>query len=164
MSLLVPDPPREIDSHSRSRELESLAKRYFALLNSRALEELREVLHPDVALEMNTVGPTTVLKGREEVIRFLGETFPHRLWEAVVQACETLGDNRAVVAGRVRWMDDQRVLRDDPHLWALEFCDGLLLRSVPVRSVREAESILTSAESDADPSDAYPTSSRPAKP
>jgi hypothetical protein len=152
MSLLVPD--REIESHPRTRELETLAKRYFALFSSRTLEELREVLHPDVALVMNTVVPVTVLKGRDEVIRFLGETFPHRLWEAVVQACETLGENRVVVAGRVRWIDDERVLRDDPQLWALEFLDGLLLRSVPVHTVREAESILTSAESPAYPSDA----------
>ena len=147
MSLSVPDPNREIESHPRSRELETLAKRYFALFNARALEELRDVLHPDVTLEMNTVEPSTVLSGRDEVIRFLGKEFPHRLWEAVVQACETLGKNRAVVAGRVRWMDDQRVLRDDPKLWALEFLDGLLLRSIPVHTVREAESILRSAES-----------------
>jgi hypothetical protein len=43
-------------------------------------------------------------------------------------------------------MDDERVLRDDPRGWALEFRDGLLIRSVPVHTVSEAELILSSPD------------------
>ena len=49
---------------------------------------------------------------------------------------------RIVVEGRMRWMDEERVLRDDPMIWALEFRDGLLFRSTPAHSVLEAEALL----------------------
>ncbi len=42
----------------------------------------------------------------------------------------------------MRWIDDDRVIRDDPIVWALEFRDDLLLRLVPARSAIEAETIL----------------------
>ena len=39
-------------------------------------------------------------------------------------------------------MDDERILRDDPMIWALEFRDGLLWRSTYAHSVLEAEALL----------------------
>ena len=51
-------------------------------------------------------------------------------------------DNRIVVEGRLRWMDDERVIRDDPVIWAMEFRDGLLARFVPARTLVEAETML----------------------
>jgi len=39
-------------------------------------------------------------------------------------------------------MDDDRVLRDDPVVWAFQFRDGLVSRVTPVQSVAEAEAIL----------------------
>jgi len=40
-------------------------------------------------------------------------------------------------------MDNERVLRDDPMIWALAFRDGLVWRSTPAYSVAEAEAILS---------------------
>ena len=34
-----------------------------------------------------------------------------------------LDDDRVIVEGRLRWIDDERVIRDDPVVWALEFRD-----------------------------------------
>jgi ketosteroid isomerase-like protein len=141
------EPRSRNDSGSEGPDIESLARRYFALFNARDLDELRALLHPDVVLELRAVQPGAVLRGREEVVRFFENEFPHRLWETVVQACKPLTETGVVVAGRIRWMDEERVLRDDPRLWALEFRDGLLLRSVPVHSVSEAQSILASSGS-----------------
>jgi hypothetical protein len=53
-------------------------------------------------------------------------------------------------------MDDERVLRDDPMIWALQFRDGLLFRSLSARSVIEAQAILAAGAA----SDAPETSSR----
>ena len=47
-----------------------------------------------------------------------------------------------MVEGRIRWIDDERVIRDDPVIWAMEFRDDLLLRLVPARTLVEAETIL----------------------
>jgi len=54
-----------------------------------------------------------------------------------------LDENRVIVEGRVRWFDDENVLRDDSRVWALEFSDGLLLLSVPAKNTIEAGSILS---------------------
>jgi hypothetical protein len=47
-----------------------------------------------------------------------------------------------VVEGRMRWIDEERILRDDPVIWALEFRDGLLVRSLTAQSVLEAQALL----------------------
>ncbi len=47
-----------------------------------------------------------------------------------------------IVEGRLRWIDEDRVIRDDPVVWALQFRDGLLLRFVAVRSALDAEAVL----------------------
>ena len=48
----------------------------------------------------------------------------------------------------MRWIDDERVIRDDPAVWAMEFRDGLVLRFLPARSALEAETLLAAAPSD----------------
>ena len=55
---------------------------------------------------------------------------------------QPIDDERVVVEGRMRWIDDDRVIRDDPVIWAMEFRDGLLARFVPARTRVEAETIL----------------------
>ncbi|HXG76661.1 MAG TPA: hypothetical protein VNJ53_08840 [Gaiellaceae bacterium] len=82
------------------------------------------------------------MHGREELLRFLEEEFPRRLWEPVAATFRPLDDERIVVEGRIRWMDDDGVIRDDPRVWALEFREGLLVRSVPAESVAEARALL----------------------
>ncbi len=59
-----------------------------------------------------------------------------------MQDVRTRRDLRVTVEGRVRWIDDERVIRDDPIVWALEFRDGLLLRLLHGRSVIDAEALL----------------------
>ena len=57
-----------------------------------------------------------------------------------------LDENRVIVEGRVRWFDDDNVLRDDSRIWALEFSDGLLLLSAPAGNRIEAELILSASQ------------------
>ena len=127
-------------------ESERLARRYFALFSQHAFEQLREIVHPDVVLELKAVQPGHVVRGREEFMRFLEQEFDRHLWEAVTHVFTPLDENRVIVEGRVRWFDDDNVLRDDSRIWALEFSDGLLLLSAPARSRTEAELILSASQ------------------
>lgn len=127
-------------------ESERLARRYFELFGQHAFQELREVVHPDVVLVLKAVQPGHVVRGREQLIRFLEEEFRRHLWEAVAQVFRPLDANRVIVEGRVRWFDDEHVLRDDSRIWALEFSDGLLLLSAPARNTIEAEMILSASQ------------------
>jgi len=127
-------------------ESERLARRYFELFGQHAFQKLREVVHPDVVLVLKAVQPGHVVRGREELIRFLEEEFRRHLWEAVAQVFRPLDANRVIVEGRVRWFDDEHVLRDDSRIWALEFSDGLLLLSAPARNTIEAEMILSASQ------------------
>jgi hypothetical protein len=103
---------------------------------------LRDVLHPDAVIELMAVQPGAHLSGRDEIIAVLEQEFSQRLWETVVHVYTAIDESRIVVEGRIRWMDDERVLRDEARVWGLEFRDGLLLRSVPARSAVEAEALL----------------------
>jgi len=87
-----------------------------------------------------------VVRGIDEVARFFRDVVAERpLYEVSVSEVRALDDRRVVVESRMRWMDDDRVLRDDPVVWALELEDGLLRRSTPVRTVTEAEALLSAA-------------------
>ena len=68
-----------------------------------------------------------------------------RVYETVAEIYRPLDEDPIVVEGRIRWSDEERVLRDDPMIWALEFKDGLLYRSAPAQSVLEAEAMLSAA-------------------
>ena len=72
-----------------------------------------------------------------------------RVWQGVVY--RPLDERCIVVEGRLRWSDDEQVMRDDPVTWALEFEDDLLVRFVPARSQLEAETILSTERGDVDP-------------
>jgi hypothetical protein len=103
---------------------------------------LREALDPDAVIELQAVQPGVHLHGRDEIVAVLEQEFSQRLWETVVHVCTPIDESRVVVEGRIRWMDDERVMRDEARVWGLEFRDGLLLRSVPARSAVEAEALL----------------------
>jgi ketosteroid isomerase-like protein len=123
-------------------ESERLARRYFALFARGETEQLLEMIHPDVEIVLKTVRRGDLIQGREAMRRFvdeLGEMF----FESQADLFRPLDDSRVVVEGRVRWMDEHRVLRDDPMIWAIEFRDGLLYRSRPAQSVLEAETLLS---------------------
>ena len=101
------------------------------------------MLAPDAVLGLRAVSPGAVVRGRDEIVAFLEQEFARRLWETVVHACTPLDESRVVVEGRIRWMDDEHVLRDDARFWGLEFQDGLLVRSLPARSAVEVDALLS---------------------
>jgi hypothetical protein len=100
------------------------------------------LVHPEIELVLKTTRPGDVIRGRHGVERLVGE-ISEKFFETVAEVYRPLDEARVVVEGRVRWVDDERVLRDDPMIWALEFRDGMLLRSVPAQTVLEAEAILS---------------------
>ena len=124
-------------------DLERLVRRYFAVFRLETLAELRELLAPDAVLGLIAVQPGMVLRGRDEIVAFLEQEFTRRLWETVVHACTPLDGSRALVEGRVRWIDDDHVMRDEARFWGVEFRDGLLWRSLPGRTATEAETLLS---------------------
>ena len=101
---------------------------------------MRDLIHPEIEM---TTRPGDLLRGPDEIVAFLRET--GRFYETYPEIFRPLDDDRIVVEGRVRWMDDERILRDDPMIWALEFREGRLVRSTPAQSVLEAEAILGAA-------------------
>lgn len=102
-----------------------------------------EIMHPDVEIVLRKLGGPRTLRGKAEVEAFL-EELPSlfSVYETVAEEFEPIDDDRIVVQGRMRWMDDERVLRDDAMIWALEFRDESLYRSSSARSVNEAHAML----------------------
>jgi hypothetical protein len=103
------------------------------------------MMHPDIELVLKTTRPGEVLRGRTAVAAHARDQI-ERLFDTTAEVYEPLDDTRIVVEGRMRWLDENRVLRDDPVVWALEFSDGLLRLSQPAHSVIEAKMILAARE------------------
>ena len=103
-----------------------------------------EIVHPEIELVLRTTRPGEVLRGRDEVGAFVRE-ISDRFYETVAEVYRPVDAGRIVVEGRIRWTDEDRVMRDDPVIWALEFRDGMLFRSAPAQTVLEAESILAAS-------------------
>jgi hypothetical protein len=126
-------------------ESEALARLYFERARGGEVTRLLELLHPEVEITLKTRGGET-LHGREEVARFLSEISESRsVFETTTEQFRVVDEERVIVEGRMRWMDEERILRDDPVVWALEFRDEQLLRSTPTHSVGEAEAILAAS-------------------
>jgi ketosteroid isomerase-like protein len=124
------------------KESERLARRYFSLFQRGETARVLELVHPDVQIVLKSVRPGEVLRGREAVAEFVDD-ISGRFYESQPDVFRPIDDERIVVEGRLRWMDEERVLRDDPMIWALEFRDGMLYRSAPAQSVVEAEALLS---------------------
>jgi hypothetical protein len=120
---------------------ERLARHWFSVVEERAFDQLGELVDPSIIV-VSKVRPGQVIEGRDEFIRFVQDTLANSLYEAVASSFHPLDDARVVVEGRLRWIDDDRVIRDDPVTWAMEFRDGLLVRFIPARTLIEAETIL----------------------
>ncbi len=102
-----------------------------------------DIMHPEIEVVLRKLGGPRTLRGKAEVAAFLDElpeTFP--VYQTVAEEFEPVDEDRVVVLGRMRWMDEERVLRDDSMIWALEFREELLFRSTPARSVNEAHAVL----------------------
>ncbi len=91
---------------------------------------------------MSKIRTGTVVQGRSDVVHFIRDAVAPHLYDAAVEVYTTLDEGRVIAEGRLRWIDDERVIRDDPVVWALEFRDGLLLRFVAARSTLDAEALL----------------------
>ena len=138
----IDDPPAAPEVTS-----ERLARRWFALVREGSLERLQEMLHEDVVI-ISKVRPGEIVEGREAVAAFVESIVSHSLYDAVADDYTPLDEERVVIEGRMRWIDEERVIRDDPAVWAMEFRDGLVLRFLPARTALEAETLLTAAPSD----------------
>lgn len=123
------------------QESERLARRWFAVVEQRDFGQLVELAHDDI-LVVSKVRPGEVVEGKESFARFVQETLADSLYETSSTSFDALDDTRVVVEGRMRWIDDDRVIRDDPVTWAMEFRDGLLVRFIPARTRIEAETML----------------------
>ena len=124
-----------------TRESERLARRCFALVARGETDEVLELMHPQVEIVLRSMRPGEVLRGRDAVAGFM-KWIDESFFETHPDVFRPIDGERIVVEGRMRWMDEERVLRDDPMIWALEFRDGLLFRSTPAHSVLEAEALL----------------------
>jgi hypothetical protein len=120
---------------------ERLARRWWAVVSERAFDQLGELAHDDVVV-VSKMRPGLVLEGKSELVQHVQETLAGSLYEATTTAFLPLDEDRIVVEGRIRWIDEERVIRDDPVTWAMEFRDGLLIRFIPARTQVEAETIL----------------------
>jgi hypothetical protein len=147
----VSDTPHISERTPESLLSERLARHWFSVVEERAFDQLGELVDPSI-LVVSKVPPGQVIEGRDEFIRFVQDTLANSLYEAVASSFHPLDDARVVVEGRIRWIDDDRVIRDDPVTWAMEFRDGLLVRFIPARTLIEAETILgTSSASQTTP-------------
>jgi hypothetical protein len=122
-------------------ECERLARRWFSVIQSGSLEALSELAHDEIVV-VSKIRPGVVVHGRESLEAFVAEALSGSLHEVVTDVFRPLDESCVVVEGRMRWIDEERVIRDDPVTWALEFRDGLLLRFLPARSAIEAETLL----------------------
>jgi ketosteroid isomerase-like protein len=120
---------------------ERLARRWFAAVARGAYDELPELVHDDVEL-VSRIRAGQVVHGRTDVTRFLKETVAPSIYEATVEIYTPIDADRVIAEGRLRWIDEDRVIRDDPVVWGLEFRDGLLLRFVSARTTLAAEAAL----------------------
>jgi len=130
-----------IPEHADLSESERLARRWFAAVTRSAFDELPQLVHEDVEL-VSKIRPGTVVRGRADVVQFIQDAVAPSLYDAAVELYTALDENRVIAEGRIRWIDEERVIRDDPVVWALEFRDGLLLNFVAARTTLDAESIL----------------------
>jgi hypothetical protein len=116
------------------------------MVAERAFDQLGDLVHAD-AVVVSKTRPGLVLEGKREVLQHMQETLVSSLYEATTTAYFPIDEHRIVVEGRIRWIDDERVIRDDPVTWAMEFRDELLTRFIPARTQVEAETMLGVPES-----------------
>ena len=122
-------------------ESERLARRWFSLVEHGAFDQLGDLVHPSIVV-VSKIRPGLVVEGKDAFLSFVQETLANALYEAATSAYRALDADRIVIEGRIRWMDEQRVLRDDPVTWALAFEEGLLRLFVSAKTAVEAETLL----------------------
>jgi hypothetical protein len=135
------DTPRISERAGEITASERLARHWWAVVAERAFDQLGDLVHDDVVV-VSKMRPGLVLEGKRELLQHVEESLASSLYEATTSEFLPLDEDRIVVEGRIRWIDEERVIRDDPVTWAMEFRDGLLIRFIPARTQVEAETIL----------------------
>ena len=115
------------------------------MVSERAFDQLGDLVHDDVVM-VSKMRPGLVLEGKDEALQHMQESLAGNLYEATATTYLPIDQQRIVVEGRIRWIDDERVIRDDPVTWAMEFRDDLLARFIPARTQVEAETMLGAPE------------------
>ena len=115
------------------------------MVSERAFDQLGDLVHDDVVM-VSKMRPGLVLEGKDEALQHMQESLAGNLYEATTTTYLPIDEHRIVVEGRIRWIDDERVIRDDPVTWAMEFRDDLLTRFIPARTQVEAETMLGAPE------------------
>ena len=141
--MIIDAPDRDSPGKNSTAESERVAKRYFELFRQGDTVGMLALLHPEVEWVLKSTRPGDVLRGKGDAKVFFDE-IAGKFYELVAEVYRPLDDERVVVEGRLRWMDDDRILRDDPVVWAFVLRDGLVSRVTPVHSVAEAQAILAS--------------------
>jgi hypothetical protein len=122
----------------------------FALVNEGDHERVLELVHPEIEASFKLV-PGETIRGVAEFERFLGHVAEHSVFEVGISSVEALDERCVVAQGRLRSMAEDRVLRDDPAVWALELEGGLVRRLIAVRSISEAEALLAAFNAEESP-------------
>jgi len=109
-------------------ESERLARLWFeAGRDTDFPRRLKELLHPEIVVALKSEGDW--LHGADAVAEFLDRRAHSPIYEETDELYHPLDEDRVVVEGRLRWMEEEeRTLRDDGAIWALEFREGLLYR------------------------------------
>ena len=137
----VSDTPHISERTPKSLLSERLARHWFSVVEERAFDQLGELVDPSHPCRLEgSAGPGHRGKRRVRPLR-AGHPRKQPL-RGGGELLHPVDDARVVVEGRIRWIDDDRVIRDDPVTWAMEFRDGLLVRFIPARTLIEAETIL----------------------
>jgi len=104
---------------------QDLARRFFALVESRDQRGLAELLHPSVEFLPLTV-PGRFHGARDVIDGFYGTVFSWTVYEAFASRFVSTADDTVQADGRVRWMSNGE-LRDIRARWTLQFDGGKLV-------------------------------------
>ena len=98
----------------RGAKSERLARRWFAFIRDGPFERLSRDAPRGRQSSSRGFEPGEVVEGREAVASFIERIVSHSLYEAVTDDYTSLDDERVIIEGRMRWIDEERVIRDDP--------------------------------------------------
>ena len=99
------------------------------------LDALAELVHPEAEIQMLLLGGD-VARGPEGLREALAQvTVVH---QPTVTAIESIGDDAALMIGRLQYTDTRGGLSDHPAVWLSVLRDGKLWRSLTFGSVEEA--------------------------
>jgi ketosteroid isomerase-like protein len=104
-----------------------LARRFFALLESKDYDGLDAFLHPDVVFAP-TMFPGRLYEGHEQVLQgFYELVFSLPAYRPEASRFTDLAPDAVLVDGRIHFVDERGSLHDKSAFWVLTFSGGQLL-------------------------------------